>query len=954
MPNSQNNNENNPENTKSVPFEVVDTSSQPDADSKPGKVPMEVAGLDPEPEPHEFLSAALGLKPKKKVGAKKPAVEVSAPETSTPVAEEAPGADPFASEPANVEAEEELVSVADLGEDEVDDSDPVVETTKAVEATNAVEAPQVKADVANEPVAEVAEEAKAKVKAEAKTETATEADDDEAFAAADAAAENPFLAMQLSPEVLAAIGKAGYESPSPIQVQTVPHLMDGRDLIGQAETGSGKTAAFAWPLLSRLDLSQKAPQVIVLAPTRELAVQVTTAFKKYASCTPGFRTTTIYGGQSYETQFRALDRGAHVVVGTPGRVMDHLKRGTLDLSQLKAFVLDEADEMLRMGFIDDIETILEATPRTQQSVFFSATMPRQIQRIAERYLTDPVQIRIESKTATAESIKQSCLLLSGREKLPRLVRLLETEEVDGVLVFVKTRQSTMVVAENLIQKGFIASALNGDIAQQQRERTVGQLMSGKINVVVATDVAARGLDVQRISHVINYDFPHDTESYVHRIGRTGRAGREGNAILFVEPKEKGKLSRLQRATNQRIDTFKEKSLKEINSLRVEKFKAKITEALQSDKIEFFQSMIVEMQAETELPVEQLAAALGVLAQGEKPLVLDALQSRQSNWKKDGGKRGRGEHGPMQTYRVEVGRQDNVGPGNIVGAVTNEADLSNADIGRIKIHDRYSTIDLPANLPIDVLNHLAGVFVSGRALEITKSDQPSHGYDRGGRSGGGGGRSGGGRSGGGRGDRGPRSDRGGRGREGGFNRGGNDRPPRREGGFNRGGSDRPAREGGNDRPPRREGGFNRGGSDRPAREGGNDRPPRREGGFNRGGSDRPAREGGFNRGGSDRPARREGGNDRPPRREGGFNRGGSDRPAREGGSDRPPRREGGGFSDRSPRRESTGGADRKDNRVYSTSKPGKTKAAQRAKAKRRPDAKASSPVKKYVKIRAKKK
>ena len=890
MTNFQNENQSNSQSSKSVPFEVVDTSEQQNSDAKPTKVTMEVAGLEPEPEPHEFLSAALGLKPKKKVGAKKAAVEVAVPVAA--------GDDPFASAPATQEVEKEtqeeveeaLVSVADLGDDE-DDLDSLTEPPQAVQQPEVAKV--------SKPVAAI------------EVAPATDVEDEAAFAAADADVENPFVAMQLAPNVLEAIGKAGYEKPSPIQLQTVPHLMDGHDLIGQAETGSGKTAAFAWPLLSRLDLNQKAPQVIVLAPTRELAVQVTTAFKKYASCTPGFRTTTIYGGQSYETQFRALDRGAHVVVGTPGRVMDHLKRGTLDLSQLKAFVLDEADEMLRMGFIDDIETILEATPRTQQSIFFSATMPRQIQRIAERYLTNPVQIKIESKTATADSITQTCVFVSGREKLQRLVRLLETEEVDGVLVFVKTRQSTMVVAEHLIQRGVIASALNGDIAQNQRERTVGQLMSGKINVVVATDVAARGLDVQRISHVINYDFPHDTEAYVHRIGRTGRAGRQGNAILFVEPKEKGKLSRLQRATNQRIETFKEKSLKEINSLRVDKFKAKITEALESDKIDFFQTMLTEMQAETELPIEKLAAALGVLAQGEKPLILEALQTRQSNWKKDGVKRARGEHGPMQTYRVEVGRKDNVGPGNIVGAVTNEADLSNADIGRIKIYDSYSTIDLPANLPTDILNHLAGVFVSGRALEISKSDQPSRGNDRGrGRSGGG--RPGGGRSGGGR------YERGGRG----------GRPDRsgREGGFNRGGSDRPRREGG---------GFNRS-------TGG--RRDRSENRTEHSSSDRPRREGGFNRSSNGRSeVRTERSATDRPRRERTTSRTESDRP----------RRESGGYNDRSPKRE-TGSADRKDNRVYSTSKPGKTKAAQRAKAKRRPDAKASSPVKKYVKIRAKKK
>ena len=651
MTNSQNNNESNPDNSRtSVPFEVVDTSDQNDT-AKTAKVPMEVAGIEPEPEPHEFLSAALGLKPKKKVGVKNVAAELATPVDPTPIDEVATLTDPFAAEPtaqdsakktdrsaATDTSDDELVSVADLGDDEDTTAEPAAVVEEKAPAAKKIVA--VKKSAKTKPKAVPAtptEPVVAKAPSQPEVEpTATEGDEDKTvFAEADADLENPFVALQLAPEVLESIKKAGYDTPSPIQVQTVSHLMEGRDLIGQAETGSGKTAAFAWPLLSRLDLSQKAPQVIVLAPTRELAVQVTTAFKKYANCMPGFRTTTIYGGQSYETQFRALDRGAHVVVGTPGRVMDHLKRGTLDLSQLKAFVLDEADEMLRMGFIDDIETILEATPRTQQSIFFSATMPRQIQRIAERYLSDPVQISIESNTATAESISQSCVFVSGREKQARLVRLLETEEVDGVLVFVKTRQTTLVVAEHLIQKGIIASPLNGDIAQQQRERTVGQLMSGKINVVVATDVAARGLDVKRISHVINYDFPHDTEAYVHRIGRTGRAGREGNAILFVEPKEKGKLSRLQRATNQRIDTFKERSLKEINAIRVEKFKAKITEALESDQVAFFQQMLTEMQTETELPIEQLAAALGVLAQGEKPLVWKRFSRANLTGKKTG-------------------------------------------------------------------------------------------------------------------------------------------------------------------------------------------------------------------------------------------------------------------------------------------------------------------------------
>ena len=706
--------------------------------------------------------------------------------------------------------------------------------------------------------------------------------------------------MGLAPHVLDAIKNEGYTTPSPIQAQTVPHLMEGRDLIGQAETGSGKTAAFAWPILSQLDLSQHAPQVIVLAPTRELAMQVTAAFKKYASALPGFRATTIYGGQSYETQFRALDRGCHVVVGTPGRVMDHLNRGTLDLRQLKMFVLDEADEMLRMGFIDDIEFILSKTPGDQQSLFFSATMPQQIERIAGRYLTDPVQIRIESKTATAETIKQSCVFVSAREKLARLVRLLETEETDGVLVFVKTRQTTIVVAEHLIQKGVIASALNGDIAQQQRERTVSQLKSGRINIVVATDVAARGLDVSRISHVINYDFPHDTEAYVHRIGRTGRAGRDGNAILFVEPKEKGKLSRLQRATNQRIDTFKEKSLQEINDIRIGKFTDRIAEQFENEKLEFFQNLITKYQQESELPLEQIAASLALMAQGDQPLVLEALETK-SNWKKDREKRGggKGDHGPMQSFRVEIGRRDNVGPGNLVGAITNEADLTNADIGRIKIFDNFSTIDLPADLPESIITHLAGVHVSGRPMEISKSDGRESGGGGGGgrRFGGGGGR---GRDGGGRGGRdfggrGRRDDRGGRSDRGGFARGGRDE--------------------------------NRGRSDRGGYKGRDDR-----GGSESGGEKRPYEKKTYEK----KPYEKKSYGDKSYAKKPYGSKSYSDR----GGS---AKTEGGGRPSG-------------DKREYTTSKagPGKTKAAARAKSKRRPGAKASSPVKKYVKIRAKKK
>ncbi|MDG1875346.1 MAG: DEAD/DEAH box helicase [Mariniblastus sp.] len=546
---------------------------------------------------------------------------------------------------------------------------------------------------------------------------------------------NPFEELGLSRDVISAIKKAGYESPSPIQAETVPHILQGRDMMGQAETGSGKTAAFAWPILTNLDPKQRKPQVLVLAPTRELAIQVTRAFEKYASGINGFRAVTIYGGQSYETQIRALQRGVQIVVGTPGRVMDHLRRGTLVLDSVKTFILDEADEMLRMGFIDDVEWILEQVPAKRQILTFSATLPPPIQRIAQKYLKDPAHVVIKSDTATANSIEQTCVFLNPREKMARLVRLLETEETEGVLVFVKTRNTTMVVAEHLIQKGIIASALNGDIAQNQRERTINQLKSGRINVVVATDVAARGLDVERISHVINYDFPHDTEAYVHRIGRTGRAGRKGCAVLFVEPKEKGKLSRLQRATNQRIETFKDRSIDEINAVRVANFKQRIVDATSDKQVKYFTNLVEELQSEKELTPTQIASALAIMAQGESPLLLKEFKSPQSNWKKGREKNQGRDRGPMKTFRVEVGRSHGVGPGNIVGAITNEADLNNSMIGRINIFNDFSTIDLPADIPQDLIDHLRGVQVSGQRLEIAADDRKYANREPRGRSGG---------------------------------------------------------------------------------------------------------------------------------------------------------------------------------------------------------------------------
>jgi ATP-dependent RNA helicase DeaD len=536
---------------------------------------------------------------------------------------------------------------------------------------------------------------------------------------------NLFEEFNLLPSVVAAIAASGYTTPTPIQAETIPHVLAGKDIIGRAETGSGKTAAFACPLLSLVDVSNKKPQVLVLAPTRELAIQVTNSFEKYGSELSGFRAVTIYGGQSYEPQTNALRRGVQVVVGTPGRIMDHLRQGTLDLSELKTIVLDEADEMLRMGFIDDVEWILEQIPSERQTLLFSATMPGPIQKIAQNHLHKPVNISIDTNTRTAESIQQSCVLVQPRTKIEMLAQILESEETDGVIVFVKTRDTTVVIADQLSQRGFSAAPLNGEIPQNQRERTIQHLKSGRLNVLVATDVAARGLDVQRISHVINFDFPHDTEAYIHRIGRTGRAGREGTAIMFVEPKEQGKLKRLQRETNQRIDQYRQKSVAELNQVRIQRFKTSITESLANSKsLTLFTEIVNQYHRESGLPFDQIAVGLAALAQGDAPLLVKEVVSARTNWKSEPDQKGKRFQGEMATYRVEVGKSHGVGPGNIVGAITNEVALDYASIGKIKLFDEFSTIDLPANLPSSVLDELKSVVVSGQPLRITRDRRAS--------------------------------------------------------------------------------------------------------------------------------------------------------------------------------------------------------------------------------------
>jgi ATP-dependent RNA helicase DeaD len=591
-----------------------------------------------------------------------------------------------------------------------------------------------------------------------------------------------FSEFELKPALQKSLDEVGYETPTPIQEQTIPLLLEKKDVLGQAQTGTGKTAAFALPLLSNLNLRQKAPQVLVLAPTRELAIQVAEAFKKYASHMKSFHVLPIYGGQEYSGQIRGLKRGAHVVVGTPGRVMDHMRRGTLKLDKLSTLVLDEADEMLRMGFIDDVEWILEQTPKERQIALFSATMPHQIRRIATRYLKDPVQIIIKDKTTTAPTIRQRFWPVSGMHKLDALTRILEAEPFEAMLIFVRTKTATVELSAKLEARGYASTPLNGDIKQNQRERSIESFKSGKLDILVATDVAARGLDVERITHVINYDIPHDTEGYVHRIGRTGRAGRQGDAILFVAPREKSMLYAIERATNQKIEIMELPSTELINDQRMVKFKQRITDTLASEELGLFYQVIEQYQQEHNVPVLEIAAALGLLLQGETPLMLqakshhfkedesgqnDETKPRKSRRGDRGKERGRmrdkirgkdQDRSPkkefplekrdkvrgkdhnrafkkelpleegMERFRIEVGHNHDVKPNNIVGAIANEAGLDSQHIGRINIYDDFSVIDLPEGMPKDVFSDLKKVWVAGRQLHITllKSERKSRG------------------------------------------------------------------------------------------------------------------------------------------------------------------------------------------------------------------------------------
>ena len=547
-----------------------------------------------------------------------------------------------------------------------------------------------------------------------------------------------FHDLNLPAPLLKALDEVGYETPSPIQAQTIPHLLSGSDLLGHAPTGTGKTAAFALPLLSRLDLNQRHVQILVLAPTRELAIQVSEAFRKYATHLRDFHVLPIYGGQEYSQQIRALRRGVHVVVGTPGRVMDHMRRGTLNLEGLKALVLDEADEMLRMGFIDDVEWVLEQLPAKRQMALFSATMPPEVKNIATRFLHSPEEIKIKAKAATAETIRQRYWRVSHQHKLDALTRILEVEPFDGVLMFVRTKLATVELAEKLEARGYAAAALNGDMVQKIRENTIDRLKSGSLDILVATDVAARGLDVDRISHVINYDIPYDTEAYVHRIGRTGRAGRQGDAILFVTPREHRMLAAIEKATRHKIEQLDLPTTEMVNNQRIANFKQRITDTLGSGELEFMQGVIEQYEREHDVPPLEIAAALARMALGDKDLLLSESETHgpektRSPRARSDRERGRPRNEPpegMERFRIEVGHDHEVKPGNIVGAIANEAGLDAEHIGHIDIRDTHSFVDLPLGMPKDIFQDLKKVWVCNQQLKISRDGDGKSRTDKG--------------------------------------------------------------------------------------------------------------------------------------------------------------------------------------------------------------------------------
>ncbi|MDR3656491.1 MAG: DEAD/DEAH box helicase [Mycobacterium sp.] len=533
------------------------------------------------------------------------------------------------------------------------------------------------------------------------------------------AASTTFADLQIHPAVLRAVADVGYESPTAIQAATIPALMAGSDVVGLAQTGTGKTAAFAIPILSKIDVTSKATQALVLAPTRELALQVAEAFSRYGAHRPKIQVLPIYGGSSYTVQLAGLRRGAHVVVGTPGRVIDHLERGTLDLSRVDYLVLDEADEMLTMGFAEDVERILSETPEYKQVALFSATMPPAIRKLTTKYLHDPFEVTSKAKTATADNISQRYIQVAGPRKMDALTRVLEVEPFEAMIVFVRTKQATEEVAEKLRARGFSAAAINGDIPQAQRERTITALKGGGskgIDILVATDVAARGLDVERISHVLNYDIPHDTESYVHRIGRTGRAGRSGTALLFVSPRERHLLKAIEKATRQTLTETELPTVEDVNAQRVAKFADSITDALGRPGIDLFRKLVQDYEREHDVPMADIAAALAVQLRNGEAFLMGPEPPPERRERREHPEKPR-QSRPFSTYRIAVGKRHKIGPGAIVGAIANEGGLHRSDFGHIAIGPDFSLVELPAKLPKETLKKLENTRISGVLINL---------------------------------------------------------------------------------------------------------------------------------------------------------------------------------------------------------------------------------------------
>jgi ATP-dependent RNA helicase DeaD len=541
-----------------------------------------------------------------------------------------------------------------------------------------------------------------------------------------------FSDLALAKPVLEALNKLGYEKPTPIQLASIKPLQAGRDVLGQAQTGTGKTAAFSLPLLSRIDFDAKNVQVLVLAPTRELAIQVSEAFQSYGQFLPNFHVLPIYGGQSMDQQLRQLRRHPQVIVGTPGRVMDHIRRGSLKLATLKALVLDEADEMLKMGFIEDIEWILEHTPAERQLALFSATMPDAIRRVANRHLKEPEHVKIAAKTTTVAGITQQFLQVTPHHKLEALSRILEVEQTDGVIIFARTRSATVELADKLEARGYAAAALHGDMNQAMREQTIDALKSGKLDIVIATDVAARGIDVPRIELVINYDIPYDAEAYVHRIGRTGRAGRTGKALLFVTSREIRMLRNIERTTGSRMIPMQIPKPADVGKKRLERLGNTLKATLENESLTYIEQAVTSLSEQLDVTAETLAIALLYQAQKARPLEVKDLPLREKTRQPEGQERRRdtkrgapkGTTGApnvaMKRYQIDVGRQHQVNVGNIVGAIANEANIESKFIGQIKLYDETTTVDLPEGMPKDVMNHLAKVRVCGRRLNIREA------------------------------------------------------------------------------------------------------------------------------------------------------------------------------------------------------------------------------------------